>query len=128
MKIIDALQGQAPPGYKLVKIDEPKPKPKAAPKPTVIGQVIPNFPGALVRSPTEPKSSLQGLVLSATVLSKRKGKGHRYNLKISGAVPEVNGGWRNRDDLELMNKRVATIPLIRKLQAMTEDEASSYAG
>ena len=81
-----------------------------------------------MRSPTEPKSSLQGLVLSATVLSKRKGKGHRYNLRISGAVPEVNGGWRNRDDLELMNKRVATIPLIRKLQAMTEDEASSYAG
>ena len=32
-KTIDALQGQAPPGYKLVKVDEPQPKfkPKAPP-------------------------------------------------------------------------------------------------
>ena len=52
---------------------------------------------------------------------------NRYNLRISGAVPEV-GGWRERDDLVLMDKRGATIPLIKKTQAMTEDEASSYAG
>ena len=91
----------------------------------MIGQVIPNFPGALVRSPSEPKTSLQGFVLSATVLSKKKGKGHRYNLRISGAVPET-GGWRERDDLELMDKRGATVPLIKNTQSMTEDEASAY--
>ena len=54
-------------------------------------------------------SSLRSLVLSATVLSKRKGKGHRYNLRISGAVPEV-GGWRERDDLQLVDKQGATVP------------------
>ena len=91
----------------------------------MIGQEIPNFPGSLVRSPTEPKTSLQGLVLSAIVLSMRKGKGHRYNLQISDAVPET-GGWRERDDLELMDRRGATVPLIKKTQSMTEDEASAY--
>ena len=118
-------KGRPHPGYKLVKVDAPPPKPKAPPKPSMIGQVIANFPGALVRSPSEPKATLQGLVLSATVLSKRKGKGHRYLLQISGAVPET-GGWRERDDLELMDKRGATVPLIKKTQAMTEDEASAY--
>ena len=77
-----------------------------------------------MRSPTEPKANLAGLVLRAVVISRTK-KG-RYLLQISGTVPEA-GGYRERDDLELMDKRGLTGAMVKKVQGFSEGKAASYS-
>ena len=125
-KIMAATQDQAPPGFKLVAV---KPSTRSTTKVAgkkalpILNTTIPNFPGRLVRSPTEPKANLAGLILRAVVTS-RTPKG-RYRVQISGSVPE-KGGYRNRDDLELMDKRGLTAAAVKKLQGLTEGKAASY--
>jgi len=126
-KIIAAMNGQAPPGFEFVPV---KPSTRSTTKKMagkkalpILDTVIPNFPGRLVRHPTEPKANLAGLVLRAVVTSRTK-KG-RYRVQISGSVPE-KGGYRDRDDLALMDTRGLTAALVKKLQGLSEGKAASY--
>ena len=98
-KILAAMKKQAP-GLELASV---KPSTRSTTKKVagkkalpILDTVIPNFPGRLVRHPTEPKANLAGLVLRAVVVS-RTAKG-RYIVQISGSVPE-KGGYRDHDDL-----------------------------
>ena len=76
-----------------------------------------------MRHPTEPKANLAGLVLRAVVTS-RTNKG-RYIVQISGSVPE-KGGYRDHDDLSLMDKRGLTGATVKIIQGLSEGKAASY--
>ena len=90
----------------------------------VIGVVLKNFPGSLVQDPNEKRGvSLRGLVLRAVVVARTK-KG-RYLVEIAGSVP-VPGGYEERDDLELVDRKGMTAGLVAKVRGMTVDQASSY--
>ena len=90
----------------------------------VIGVVLKNMPGSLVQDPNEKRGvSLRGLVLRAVVVGRTK-KG-RYLVDIAGSVP-VAGGYEERDDLELLDRKGMTAGLVAKVRGMTVDQASDF--
>jgi hypothetical protein len=107
-----------------------KPKPKKKTMWTkVLKSVIENFPGSAVQDPTDSGSSLQGSVLTATVVERvKKGKAKgKYRLQISGVVPSGKGGkYVERDDLQLVGSQYVTAETIKKYRLFTEDQAADY--
>ena len=95
----------------------------------VLGALIANLPGALVKDPYTKGSSLQGVVLEARVVERvKKGKqAGKYRLEISGAVPS-KGGYTERDDLQLLGKKFVSAATVRRYQRLTEDQAYVYTG
>jgi len=90
----------------------------------VLGMVIKNMPGSLVQDPDSKVGvSLQGIVLRATVTSRTK-KG-RYLLAIEGSVPS-KGGYVERDDLALVERRGLSAAVVKRLQRLTLNQASEF--
>ena len=85
--------------------------------------------GTCVQDPTDAGSSLQGSVLTATVVERvKKGKQKgKYKLQISGVVPSGKGGkYVERDNLQLMGSQYVSAETIKKYRLFTEDQAADY--
>ena len=67
--------------------------------------------------------TLNGIVLRATVTSRTK-KG-RYLLAIEGGVPS-KGGYVERDDLALVERRGLSAAVVKRLQRLTLNQASAF--
>jgi hypothetical protein len=91
--------------------------------PGILGTVIRNMPGSMVRDPGSKGLTLDGIVLRATVTSRTK-KG-RYLLDIEGSVPS-KGGYVERDDLALVERRGLSAAVVKRLQRLTLNQASEF--
>ena len=98
-------------------------KKKKKKTPGILGTVIRNMPGSMVRDPGSKGLTLDGIVLRATVTSRTK-KG-RYLLAIEGSVPS-KGGYVERNDLELVERRGLSAAVVKRLQRLTLNQASEF--
>ena len=81
------------------------------------------MPGSLVRDPGSKGLTLDGIVLRATVTSRTKR--NRYLLDIEGSVPS-KGGYVERDDLALVERRGLSAAVVKRLMRLTLNQASAF--
>lgn len=86
----------------------------------LLGATLANVPGSLVEDPRHAGINLRGMVFDGRVAG-RLPQG-RYALEVKGVLT-ADG---REHDLHLVDARGLTAALVRRVMAMSEDEASEY--